>query len=175
MEAEKSLRGVGGGRYHPPRPLRAPSGWRGRGGPSLGGSKPGGTQRLRRLLGPGSESSGTGKAPPGTRWPPQGKRGRLQGGWKEPEQSAGCLLGRRGRAVAGPARPGARTRLPGRPPGPGVLRGARRSRGRELSPRPTGGRCPGRSEAVSPPALSRHTLSILPLPPSCVCSRRSDL
>lgn len=119
MEAEKSLRGVGGGRYHPPRPLRAPSGWRGRGGPSLGGSKPGGTQRLRRLLGPGSESSGTGKAPPGTRWPPQGKRGRLQGGWKEPEQSAGCRLGRRGRAVGGLHVP---------EPAPGCLAG-RRGRG----------------------------------------------
>lgn len=91
----------GRGQAHPPRLLRAPPRAGVEGRPFAGGSKPGGTQRLRRLLGPGSESSGTGASPPGTRWPPQGKRGRLQGGWKEPEQSAGCRVGRRGRAVGG--------------------------------------------------------------------------
>lgn len=69
-------------------------------------------------------------------------------------QLRGCLAGRRGRGCFG-VRAGAEVASSARDP--------------------LGGRCPGRSEAVSPPALSRHTLSILPLPPSCVCSRRSDL
>lgn len=156
----------------PPAPPAASASRAGVGGaaPSLGGQF-GGTQRLRRLLGPGSESRGRARPRRARAGHPRAREGGCRAVGKSRSRVRGAGLDAAGEAACG---------LPGRPPGPGCF-GVRapEPEGRELSPGDPPGRCPGRSEAVSSRSLQTHSASCLCCPVvsaaaalTCSCGER---